>query len=67
MDQEQIVVMLREKYNKMLVTKKEGSKELNISTGSLDELRRRGEIKSRKVLGQVMFDIGEIARFISEA
>lgn len=67
MTQTEFTVMLRETYKKMLLNKKETCREINISTGSLDELRRQGEIKSRKVLGQVMFDIGEVARFMAEA
>ncbi len=67
MTQEEFVAMLRETHKKALLTKREVCKEINIGTTSLDKLRQAGKIKSRKVLGQIMFDIGEVARFMADA
>ena len=59
--------MLRENYNKMLLTKKETANELNVSEATIDRLRHHGQLNSRKVLGSIMFSLDEIARFIYEA
>ncbi len=67
MTQEEIKGGLREVHGKMLLSKKETAKELGISGGTLDSVRRKGGIKSKKILGQIFFDIGEVARFIAEA
>jgi vacuolar-type H+-ATPase subunit C/Vma6 len=58
--------MLRERYKKMLLTKKETANELNISQATLDRLRKSGQIKSKKVMGSIMFSLDEIARFLHE-
>jgi len=67
MSQTDFTQMLRENYNKMLLTKKETAHELSVSEATLDRLRKNGEIDSKKILGQVMFSIDEIARFLYEA
>ena len=67
MTQQDFMEMLRENHKSAFITKKEVAKELHISTGTVDALRRDGQIMSRKVIGQVMFDIGEVARFMAEA
>jgi len=59
--------MLRENYQKMLLTKKETANELNVSEATIDRLRQNGKINSKKVLGQIMFSIDEVARFLNEA
>lgn len=59
--------ILRENYQKMLLTKKETAKELNVSEATIDRLRQNGKINSKKVLGQIMFSIDEVARFLHEA
>ena len=59
--------ILRENYQKLLLTKKEAARELNISEATIDRLRQSGKLSSKKVLGSVMFSIDEIARFIEEA
>ena len=51
----------------MLLSKKETAKELNISEATIDQLRKNGELSSKKILGQIMFSIDEIARFLYEA
>ncbi len=67
MSQLECIEMLREDYQKMLLTKKETAKELNISEATIDRLRQTGKISSKKVLGSVMFSLDEIARFIEES
>ena len=64
--QEQFKTM-RETHAKMLLNKRETAKELSISEATLDRLRNTGQIKSKQIMGQVMFTIDEIARFITEA
>ena len=64
--QKDFIQMLRDNYQKMLLTKKETAKELSISEATLDRLRKEGQLESKKVLGQIMFSIDEIARFLSE-
>ena len=67
MSQLDFQTMLRENYKKMLLTKKETANELNVSEATIDRLRQNGKLNSKKVLGQIMFSIDEIARFIYEA
>ena len=67
MSQMELTQMLRENYKKMLLTKKETAQELSVSEATLDRLRKNGEIDSKKVLGQIMFSIDEVSRFLIEA
>ena len=67
MSQFDFLTILRDNYKKMLLTKKEIAKELNVSESSIDRLRQNGQLNSKKVLGQVMFSLDEVARFIYEA
>ena len=67
MEQEQFLTLLRENYKKMLLTKKATANELSISEATLDRLRKNGDIEAKKVLGQVMFSIDEVARFLADA
>ena len=67
MNQEEFRIFLRDYYQKMLLSKKETAGELGISQASIDRLRNTGRLSSRKVLGQVMFSIDEIARFLANA
>ncbi len=67
MSQLDFLTMLRDNYNKMLLTKKETASELNVSEATIDRLRQNGQLISKKVLGQVMFSLDEIARFLYEA
>lgn len=67
MDQEQFLSLLRENYKKMLLTKKVTANELSVSEATLDRLRKNGDIESKKVLGQIMFSIDEVARFLADA
>ena len=67
MSQLDFLTMLRGNYNKMLLTKKETANELNVSEATIDRLRQNGQLNSKKVLGQVMFSLDEIARFLYDA
>ena len=67
MSQIELTQMLRDNHEKMLLTKKETAKELSISEASIDRLRKNGQLESKKVLGQIMFSIDEIARFLADA
>ncbi len=67
MTKEALETTLRELYKSTFISKKQAAREIRVSTGTIDELRRRGLLKSRKVLGQVRFDISEISKFMTEA
>lgn len=62
-----LITMLRENYKRMLLTKKETANELHVSEATIDRLRQSGQLNSKKVLGQIMFSLDEIARFLYEA
>ncbi len=66
MTREESFKVMRETHEKMLLSKKETAKELSVGEASVDRLRAAGELKSKKVLGQVMFSLDEIARFLTE-
>ena len=55
---------LQQKYQKLLLSKKETASELNISQATLDRLRKNGEIQSKKVGGGIFFTLNEIALFL---
>ena len=67
MGQTEFRSLLRENHKKMLLTKKETAQELSISEATLDRLRKNDDIESKKVLGQIMFSIDEVARFLAES
>ena len=67
MSQQDFLNMLRDNYKKMLLTKKETAKELNVSEATIDRLRQNGQLNSKKILGQVMFSLDEVARFLYES
>ena len=67
MNQEEYTTLLRANHEKMLLSKKQTANELGVSEATLDRMRQSGSITSKKVLGQVMFSIDEIARFLADA
>lgn len=67
MQKSELVELLRGTHKKMLLSKAETANELNVSEATLDRLRQSGKLNSKKVLGQVMFAIDEVANFIREA
>ena len=66
MTREEQFKTMRETHEKMLLSKRETAKELSISEATVDRLRAAGELQSKKVLGQIMFSLDELARFLSE-
>ena len=67
MSEQDFFNMLRNNYKKILLTKKETANELNVSEATIDRLRQKGQLNSKKILGQVMFSLDEVARFLYEA
>ncbi len=67
MEQDEYITILRQNHDKMLLSKKATAHELSISEATLDRLRQNGKITSKKVLGQIMFSIDEIGRFLADA
>ena len=67
MTEKQYVQMLRDQGLPMLVSKKDTAKEFSISEMTLDRLRKDGKILPKKVGGQIMFPLDEIARFLADA
>lgn len=57
---------LQQRYKKSLLSKKEAAEELSISTATLDRLRKKGLIRSKRVGGGIYFTLKEIAIFIGE-
>ena len=67
MTQKESFVVMRETWKKMQLKKSETAQELSISEAGVDRLRAAGKLKSKMVLGQVMFSLDEISRFLTEA
>ena len=61
----ELIAELRKTYKAMLLNKEQTSRELNISQATLDRLRKDNKIEAKKVPGQVMFRIDEVARYLS--
>jgi len=55
---------LQQRYQKLLLSKKETARELNISQATLDRLRKSGEIRSKKIGGGIFFTLSEITSFL---
>ena len=66
MNKIEVTQMLRDSYKKMTLTKCETANELSVSEATVDRLRKNGQITSRKILGQIMFNIDEVARFLTD-
>lgn len=65
MTQQDYIQILRAEHKKMLLSKEATAMELNMSPSTLDRLRNRGLIRSKKVSGQIMFTLGEIANYLA--
>jgi len=63
---EEIIKILLETDKKMLYKKSETAEKFSVSEATIDRLRRSGELKSKKVLGQIMFTLDEVAQFLSD-
>lgn len=57
---------LKQKYMRMLITKREAAQELGNSIASIDRMRKNGLIASKSIGGKVMFTTDELARVIVE-
>ncbi len=66
MNKEEYQTLLRDSYEKILLSKRETAKELGVAEATVDRLRKAGQLSSKKVLGQIMFSIDEVARFLSD-
>jgi len=59
-------VFFKEKYNRCILNKEETAFELGgISESTIDRLRKTGELKSKKIGGQVFFDIEQVAKYVT--
>ena len=67
MTEDKLLAILRECHKSMLINKKKAAKELGISEAGIDRLRQNGQLSSKKVLGQVMFSIEELSRYLADA
>jgi len=59
-----ILDYLQQRYKKLLLSKKETARELNISQATLDRLRKNGEIRSKRIGGGIYFSLQEISAFL---
>jgi predicted transcriptional regulator len=66
MDFNDYLKILREKYDKMILSKEETAHELGVSQATIDRLRYAGKISAKKVLGKVMFKIDTVADFLAK-
>lgn len=67
MTSQEFMKMIRECYKKVILNKSETAMELGgISISTLDRLREKGEIRSKKIRGQIMFKAEEIYRYLNE-
>ncbi len=66
MQHEKIYNGLYSKHGRFVLNKKETAKELHISTASIDRMRKNGQLKSKKINGQIFFTLEEVSRFLAE-
>jgi excisionase family DNA binding protein len=52
------------KYGRKLLKKSEVASELGVSVQTVDRLRKSYDLQSKKVGGQIRFDIQELARYM---
>ena len=64
---EQLKIEIQKRYKKLLLNKKEASKELGISISTLDRLRKSGYLREKRIGGGVFFTLDEIVNFIGGA
>ena len=64
---EQLRIEIQQRYKKLLLNKKEASKELGISISTLDRLRKSGYLREKRIGGGVFFTLDEIVDFIGGA
>ena len=54
---EQLKIEIQQRYKKLLLNKKEASKELGISISTLDRLRKSGYLREKRIGGGVFFNL----------
>ena len=64
---EQLKIEIQQRYKKLLLNKKEASKELGISISTLDRLWKSGYLREKRIGGGVFFTLDEIVDFIGGA
>ena len=64
---EQLKIEIQQRYKKLLLNKKEASKELGISISTLDRFRKSGYLREKRIGGGVFFTLDEIVNFIGYA
>ena len=64
---EQLKIEIQQRYKKLLLNKKEASKELGISISTLDRFRKSGYLREKRIGGGVFFTLDEIVDFIGGA
>ena len=64
---EQLKTKIKNRHKKLLLNKKEASKELGISISTLDRLRKSGYLREKRVGGGIFFTLDEIVNFIGYA
>lgn len=64
---EELKIEIQQRYKKLLLNKKEASKELGISISTLDRLRKSGYLREKRIGGGVFFTLDEIVDFIGGA
>ena len=64
---EQLKIEIQQRYKKLLLNKKEASKELGISISTLDRLRKSGYLREKRIGSGVFFTLDEIVDFIGGA
>lgn len=64
---EQLKIEIQQRYKKLLLNKKEASKELGISISTLDRLRKSGYLREKRIGCRVFFTLDEIVDFIGGA
>ena len=64
---EQLKIEIQNRYKKLLLNKKEASRELGISISTLDRLRKSGYLREKRIGGGVFFTVDEIVDFIGRA
>ncbi|MDN5096860.1 helix-turn-helix domain-containing protein [Aliarcobacter butzleri] len=61
---EQLKIEIQNRYKKLLLNKKEASKELGISISTLDRIRKSGCLREKRIGGGIFFTLDEIVNFI---
>ena len=64
---EQLKIEIQQRYKKLLLNKKEASKELGISISTLDRIRKSGYLREKRIGGGIFFTLDEIVNFIGGA